>query len=71
MIIATIRITDNEVPLAIINLNATSLTVAITTDTMTLVDSATTGSRTMSQNSMATLVKVSATAWLIGGLGVT
>ena len=57
--------------IAIINLNATSLTVAITTDTMTLVDSATTGSRTMSQNSMATLVKVSATAWLIGGLGVT
>lgn len=57
--------------IAIINLNATSLTVAITTDTLTLVDSVTTGSRTMSQNAIATLVKVSATAWLIGGLGVT
>lgn len=57
--------------IAIINLNATSLTVAITTDTLTLVDSTTTGSRTMSQNAIATLVKVSATSWLIGGLGVT
>jgi len=57
--------------IAVINLNATSLSVAITTDTMTLVNSTTTGTRTLARNAMATLVKVGTTSWLIAGLGVT
>lgn len=57
--------------IVIINLNATSLSVAITTDTMTLVNSTTTGTRTLARNAMATLIKVGTTSWIIAGLGVT
>ena len=57
--------------IVVININATSLSVAITTDTMTLVNSTTTGTRTLARNAMATLVKVGATNWIIAGLGVT
>jgi hypothetical protein len=57
--------------IVVINVNATSLSVAITTDTMTLVNSTTTGTRTLARNAMATLVKVGATSWIIAGLGVT
>lgn len=57
--------------IAVVNINASSLSVAITTDTMTLVNSTTTGTRTLAQNAMATLLKVGTTSWLIAGLGVT
>lgn len=57
--------------IGIVNANASSLSVAITTDTMTLANSTTTGSRTMAQNAMAVLVKVGNTNWLIAGPGVT
>jgi hypothetical protein len=57
--------------IVVINIAATSLSVAITTDTMTLVNSTTTGTRTLAQNAMATLVKVGSTNWIIAGLGVT
>ena len=57
--------------IVVINIAATSLSVAITTDTMTLVNTTTTGTRTLAQNAMATLVKVGATSWIIAGLGVT
>jgi hypothetical protein len=57
--------------IVVINVNATALSVAITTDTLTLVNSTTTGTRTLARNAMATLVKVGATSWLIAGLGVT
>jgi len=55
----------------VINLNATALSVAITTDTMTLINTTTTGTRSLARNAMGTLVKVGATSWLFGGLGVT
>ena len=55
----------------VVNSNATSLTVAITTDTMTLANSTTTGSRTLAQNGLATLTKVGTSNWLIAGTGVT
>jgi hypothetical protein len=55
----------------VVNTNATSLTIAITTDTMTLANSTTTGSRTLAQNGMATLTKIGATNWLIAGSGLT
>jgi hypothetical protein len=57
--------------IVVINVNASSLSVAITTDTMTLVNSTTTGTRTLARNAMATLIKVGATSWIIAGLGVT
>lgn len=53
------------------NINASALSVAITTDTLTLANSTTTGTRTVAQNGLATLVKISATSWLISGVGVT
>lgn len=57
--------------IVIININASPLSIAITTDTMTLVNSTTTGTRTLAQNGMASLVKVGVTSWIISGLGLT
>lgn len=51
--------------------NATGGTVAITTDTMTLAATTTTGSRTIVQNGKWTAQKETATTWLIFGAGVT
>ena len=51
--------------------SATSTTIAITTDTMYLGGTGTTGNRTLAAYGMATLVKVSATAWFINGSGLT
>lgn len=44
-----------------------TVTIAITTDTMTLLPAGTTGSRTLAANNQATAVKVAATAWVITG----
>lgn len=51
--------------------NATGGTVAITTDTMTLAGSTSTGSRTVVQNGWWTARKETATTWLITGAGVS
>lgn len=56
--------------IVITNLNASSLSIAITTDTLTLAGTTTTGTRTLSQNGMATIRKVTSTSWLISGSGV-
>ena len=58
----------------VINLIAGSgvtITVAITTDTLYLGGTGTTGSRTVAAFGMATLVKLTSTTWIIGGTGVT
>lgn len=55
----------------IYNNSATSQTISITTDTMYLAGTATTGSRTLAQRGLATVVKVTATNWAISGGGVT
>ena len=57
--------------IVLINGNSSALTVGITADTLTLANSATTGSRTLAQNGIATIIKVTATNWLISGNGVT
>ncbi len=57
--------------IVISNLNASSLSIAITSDTLTLAGSTTTGTRTLSQNGVATIRKVTSTSWLITGAGVT
>ena len=46
-------------------------TIAITTDTLRLVGTGTTGSRTLAPHGMATAVKVAATEWYISGNGLT
>ncbi len=49
------------------NNSASTQTVAITTDTLTLAGTTTTGSRTVAANGLASLVKVGTTSWLISG----
>jgi hypothetical protein len=48
-----------------------SLSIAITTDTLRLANTTTTGTRTLAANGMATAVKVTSTAWIISGNGLT
>jgi hypothetical protein len=48
-----------------------TVTIAITTDTMYLGGTGTTGSRTLAAYGMATAVKVTATSWFINGTGLT
>lgn len=48
-----------------------TMTIAITTDTMYLAGAGTTGSRTLAPFGMATAVKITSTAWMISGNGLT
>jgi hypothetical protein len=48
-----------------------TVTIAITSDTLVLAGSGSTGSRTLAANGVATAVKVSATRWYINGTGLT
>ncbi len=48
-----------------------TLTIAITTDTMTLSNAGTTGNRSLSANGIATAIKLTSTTWLISGTGLT
>jgi hypothetical protein len=57
--------------LTIVNIYAGNLSIAITTDTLTLAGSTTTGTRTLAQNGIATALKVSSTSWVISGSGLT
>lgn len=58
---------------AITFVNQTSqvLSIAITSDTMTLANSTTTGTRSLAQNGVATAIKVASTSWIISGAGLT
>jgi hypothetical protein len=56
--------------IVIINANVTS-SIAITTDTLRLVGTTTTGTRTLSAYGMATIVKVDTTTWMISGNGLS
>jgi len=55
----------------IYNNSASSQTISITTDTIYLAGTATTGSRTLAQRGLATCVKVASTTWVVSGGGVT
>src|SRR6516225_3076101 len=48
-----------------------TVTIAITTDTMTLAGTGTTGSRTLAANGTCTAIKVDTTTWIISGTGLT
>ena len=48
-----------------------TLTIAITSDTLTLAGTGSTGSRTLAASGIATALKVSSTGWMISGTGLT
>jgi hypothetical protein len=54
-----------------INMSTTAPTIAITTDTMYLAGTGSTGTRTLAQYGMATAIKMTATTWIISGSGLT
>jgi hypothetical protein len=56
--------------IVIINANVTS-SIAITSDTLRLAGTTTTGTRTLAAYGMATLVKIAATTWIASGNGLT
>jgi hypothetical protein len=54
-----------------VNQTSQVLSIAITADTMTLVNTTTTGTRSLAQNGMATALKVASTSWIVSGVGLT
>lgn len=48
-----------------------TLTIAITTDTLTLAGAGTTGSRTLAANGIANALKLTSTSWIISGVGLS
>jgi len=57
--------------LTFINMTSQVVTVAITSDTMYLAGTGTTGSRTLAQYGMASAIKMTSTTWIISGSGLT
>jgi hypothetical protein len=57
--------------ISVYNDSASSQNISITTDTMYLAGTATTGTRALAQRGIATMVKVAATTWVISGGGLT
>ena len=57
--------------ITIYNNSASNQTISITSDTLRLAGTATTGSRTLAQRGICTCVKVAATEWVISGAGLT
>lgn len=47
------------------------ITISITTDTMRLAGTGTTGNRTLAANGVATAIKIASTEWIISGTGLT
>ena len=57
--------------ITIVNGSANNVSISVTTDTMTLANSATTGTRTLTANGVATCVKVTSASWIISGAGLS
>jgi hypothetical protein len=57
--------------LTFVNNTTGNISIAITTDTMYLAGTATTGTRTLAQRGIATAYKVTSTVWFIAGGGLT
>ena len=57
--------------IVIFNNSASNQTISITTDTLRLAGTATTGQRTIAQYGVASLLKVTSTVWVVSGAGVT
>lgn len=54
-----------------VNRDSNTLSIAITSDSMLLANTALTGTRTLAANGIATALKVAATTWMISGTGVS
>ena len=57
--------------LTFINMTSQVVTIAITSDTLYLAGTGTTGSRSLAQYGMASAIKMTSTTWIISGNGVT
>ena len=57
--------------ISFVNMTAEVVTIAITSDTMYLAGTGTTGSRSLAQYGMATALKMTSTTWIISGSGLT
>ena len=57
--------------IVVFNNSGTSQNITITTDTLRLAGTATTGTRALAQYGLATLVKVTSTVWVASGAGLT
>ena len=58
--------------ITVVNQNGAGvITIAITTDTMRMTGTGATGSRTLSANGVATLLKITATEWIASGSGLS
>jgi hypothetical protein len=57
--------------LTFVNMSASAVTIAITTDTLNLAGAGTTGSRTLAQFGVATALKITTTNWIISGTNLT
>lgn len=57
--------------IVVFNNSGSNQTISITTDTLRQAGTANTGSRTLAQYGLATLVKVSTTTWVITGAGLS
>lgn len=57
--------------ISFVNLSANALTIAITADTMYLMGTGTTGSRTLAQYGSCTALKTDTTTWVISGTNLT
>jgi len=57
--------------ITIVNGSANNVSIAVTTDTMTLANSANVGTRTLTANGVATCVKVTSDSWIISGAGLS
>ena len=54
-----------------INMSASNVTIAITSDTLTWASGGTSGSRTLAQYGVANCIKIATTQWLLTGTNVT
>lgn len=57
--------------ISFVNMSANAVTIAVTTDTMYLSSTGTTGNRTLAQYGIATAVKMTSTTWIISGSALT
>lgn len=57
--------------LTVVNISGGNITIAITTDTLVLAATTTTGSRTLAGNGFATAYKYTSNGWIISGAGLS
>jgi hypothetical protein len=57
--------------ISFVNMSATSISIAITTDTLTWAQGGGTGTRTLAQYGVANCLKITATQWLLTGTNIT